>query len=62
MLSAHADAEQIIGWLKNFEAPPRRTFVTHGEPAASDALRRRISEVLNWDCTTPAINDRVDLG
>ncbi len=62
MLSAHADADQILDWLKNFEIPPRRTFVTHGEPAASDALRRRISEVLNWDCTAPAINDKVDLG
>lgn len=61
MLSAHADAEQIIGWLKNFEAPPRRTFVTHGEPAASDALRRRISEEFGWDCIAPAINDRAEL-
>ncbi|MFC2952463.1 MBL fold metallo-hydrolase RNA specificity domain-containing protein [Marinicaulis aureus] len=61
MLSAHADAEQILDWVKNIETPPRRTFVTHGEPFASDALRRRISEELGWDCIAPAMNDRADL-
>ncbi len=61
MLSAHADADQILGWLKNFQSPPRRTFVTHGEPAASDALRQRIVEELGWDCTVPAINDEYDI-
>ncbi len=61
MLSAHADADQILGWLGGFETPPRRTFVTHGEPAASDALRRRIEETLGWSCATPEYRDRVDL-
>jgi metallo-beta-lactamase family protein len=29
------------------------TFITHGEPAAADALRRRIDEQLRWPCTVP---------
>ena len=61
MLSAHADADQILGWLDGFEAPPRRTFVTHGEPAASDALRRRIQETLGWACEVPEYRDCVEL-
>lgn len=60
MLSAHADADQILGWLKGFEKPPRRTFVTHGEPAASDALRRRIEETLGWTCAVPEYRERVE--
>lgn len=44
-LSAHADYAEILDWLKHFEAPPRQTFVTHGEPQAADALRHRIEEV-----------------
>ena len=36
-LSAHADAAEIIGWLRSFKAAPRQTFITHGEPAAADA-------------------------
>jgi metallo-beta-lactamase family protein len=53
MLSAHADAAEILRWLKGFERPPRMTFITHGEPAAADALRRRIDEQLRWPCTVP---------
>jgi metallo-beta-lactamase family protein len=61
MLSAHADADEIMRWLKNFDAPPRNTFVTHGEPAAADALRHRIEEELGWSCTVPDYRDRVEL-
>lgn len=48
MLSAHADAAEIIRWLKGFASPPRRTFIVHGEPAASEALRVRIDRELGW--------------
>ncbi|MFH1340575.1 MAG: MBL fold metallo-hydrolase [Pseudomonadota bacterium] len=61
MLSAHADAGEILGWLRNFEAPPKMTFITHGEPDAADALRRRIEEELHWGCSVPQYRDRIDL-
>ena len=61
MLSAHADADEVMGWLAHFESPPRRTFITHGEPAASDALRHRIEEKLHWSCTVPDYRDQVTL-
>jgi metallo-beta-lactamase family protein len=61
MLSAHADADEIMAWLGNFTTPPRMTFVTHGEPAASDALRHRVSEELGWACATPEYREEVDL-
>jgi metallo-beta-lactamase family protein len=53
MLSAHADADEIMRWLSGFERPPKRTFIVHGEPDASDALRLRIEEELGWDCLVP---------
>src|SRR3546814_13415317 len=49
MLSAHADADEIIAWLGKFERPPRRPFVVHGEPEASDSLRHRIEEGLKLE-------------
>lgn len=52
-LSTHADYVEILSWLKNFESPPRRTFVTHGEPDAADALRLRIEEQRGWSVTVP---------
>jgi metallo-beta-lactamase family protein len=36
-LSAHADADEILQWLRHFKQPPKRTFITHGEPAAASA-------------------------
>lgn len=60
-LSAHADADEIFGWLKGFTQPPRRTFITHGEPEAADALRRRIEEELHWSCTIPDYLERETL-
>ncbi|WP_353256696.1 MBL fold metallo-hydrolase [Hyphomonas sp.] len=61
MLSAHADASEIMRWLSGFEAPPRRTFIVHGEPDASDALRHRIQEELGWDCEVAEHGQRAEL-
>lgn len=61
MLSAHADASEILDWLRKFEKPPRTTFITHGEATASDALRLRIEEELGWRCVVPEYRDRVTL-
>jgi metallo-beta-lactamase family protein len=61
MLSAHADADELLRWLRGFERAPRLTFITHGEPVASDVLRRRIEEELGWTCKIPEHQEKVDL-
>jgi metallo-beta-lactamase family protein len=61
MLSAHADATEILAWLRHFRSPPKMTFITHGEPGAADALRRRIGEELGWTCTVPDYRDEAEL-
>ena len=61
MLSAHADADEILAWLGHFEKPPKRTFITHGEPDAADALRKRVEETLKWNAVVPAYRDAFDL-
>lgn len=60
-LSAHADYGEILGWLGAQSSAPARTFVTHGEPAAADALRRRIEETLHWRCDVPSYLESVEL-
>ncbi len=52
-LSAHADASEIISWLQKFKSIPKQTFITHGEPAAADAMRQRIERELHWTCHIP---------
>ncbi len=52
-LSAHADRDELVAWLRAFKRAPRRVFLTHGEPAAADALRRRIADTLGWQAEAP---------
>lgn len=61
MLSAHADQGELLRWLRALKKPPRTTFITHGEPAASDALRQRIEEQLSWPCVVPDHGQQVEL-
>lgn len=58
MLSAHADSDELMRWLSGFQRPPRRVFIVHGEPDASEALRERIIRELGWDATVP-LQDQV---
>jgi metallo-beta-lactamase family protein len=51
--SGHADANGLMTWMKAFKRPPNHTFVIHGEPEASDALRMRIKDELSWGVSTP---------
>ncbi|MES2015886.1 MAG: MBL fold metallo-hydrolase [Pseudomonadota bacterium] len=60
-LSAHADGDEIVTWLKHFERRPLRTFITHGEPEAAEGLRRRLQGELDWPCEVPAYLDEVEL-
>jgi metallo-beta-lactamase family protein len=60
-LSAHADSVEILEWLGHFAAAPRRTFITHGEPSASDALRVRIQDRFGWSCVVPDFGNRYSL-
>ena len=59
--SAHADASEILAWMGGLARPPRKTFITHGEPPAADALRQRIERTLGWDCHMPFYTETVDL-
>ena len=51
MLSAHADANELLRWLSGFRSPPSRVFIVHGEDDASEALRVRIDRDLGWNAT-----------
>jgi metallo-beta-lactamase family protein len=61
MLSAHADADEIMRWLSHFAGPPKQTFIVHGEPDAADTLRHRIQEELGWTAMVPEHGDFLEL-
>lgn len=60
-LSAHADRVELLAWLRGFRTPPRRTFVTHGEPAAAEAMAAQVRDVLRWDAAVPDYLDTFEL-
>ncbi len=58
--SGHADAGELMAWLRGLRQPPRQTFVVHGEPDASDALRLRIQDELGWAVRVPQHGETVE--
>jgi metallo-beta-lactamase family protein len=60
--SAHADWKEIIRWLEGMQSPPRRTFVTHGEPVAANAMAEHIRERFGWEVTVPSYGDKFAIG
>ena len=53
-LSAHADYDEILAWLSHFKKPPKKIFITHGEPDAANALKAKIEERFGWNCLVPS--------
>ncbi len=52
-LSAHADRDALVGWLKNFKTAPRRTFVVHGEEETALGFGERLRQELGWRVEVP---------
>jgi metallo-beta-lactamase family protein len=61
MLSAHADAHELMRWLSGFRHGPSRVFIVHGEDEAAEALRIRIDKDLGWNATVPRQDQVFDL-
>jgi metallo-beta-lactamase family protein len=61
-LSAHADYSEILTWLKQVPASPKKVFITHGEPLAADSLRKRIREILGWEASVADYLEALTLG
>ena len=60
-MSAHADAGEIVRWLRTFPRAPRTTYLVHGEIVAQNALQARITRELGWNVEIPVHGQKVDL-
>lgn len=61
MMSAHADADELIRWAHGFATPLRHVFIVHGEPQPADTLRRRLDREFGWPATVSMPNQVFDL-
>jgi metallo-beta-lactamase family protein len=60
-MSAHADANEMLRWLKGFSRPPGMTYLVHGEPTGLEALEKRIQSELHWPTHIAKYLERVEL-
>jgi metallo-beta-lactamase family protein len=60
--SAHAGKSELLRWLTALPAPPKQTYLTHGEPAAAQSLQQAIQEKFHWKAAVARYMDTVDLG
>jgi metallo-beta-lactamase family protein len=60
-LSAHADQAALMNWLGHFRAPPKRTFVVHGEAETALGFAALIKEKLGWQTEAPQAGQRFAL-
>jgi metallo-beta-lactamase family protein len=59
--SAHADWQEVLRWLKDMPAPPRRAFTTHGEPQAAEAMAEHIRQHFGWRVDAAQYGEQVEL-
>ncbi len=60
--SAHAGKSELLRWLTALPAPPKQTYLTHGEPVAAQALQATIQEKLQWKAAVARYLDTVMIG
>jgi metallo-beta-lactamase family protein len=60
--SAHAGKSELLRWLTALPAPPKQTYLTHGEPAAAQALQAAIVEKFRWKAAVARYLDTVPMG
>lgn len=60
-LSAHAGRDELVRWMTEGGATPKKVFFTHGEPESSFALANFVEHELHWDTHVPELDEVVDL-
>ena len=60
-LSAHAGQSELLRWLNGLQAPPRKTFLVHGEPPGLNALAGLIRLRKNWNAEIARYTQTVEL-
>ena len=60
-ISAHADSDHLIAWIKHFKKKPKRVFVVHGEEKTALTFADRINLETGFVVSVPYSGDVYDL-
>ena len=59
--SVHADASELLDWLRTSSEAPKSLFIVHGEGESSVALQERINQDLGWKSVIPKDNQVISI-
>lgn len=59
--SVHADADELVNWLKTSSEAPGQVLVVHGEAGAAETFSDRIKSQLGWKSHAPHDGEAVTL-
>tara|TARA_R110002051_G_scaffold88864_3_gene156669 strand:+ start:5366 stop:6736 length:1371 start_codon:yes stop_codon:yes gene_type:complete len=60
-LSAHADQQELMDWLKDIKNIPEKVFLVHGEHTALDAFRTKIRDSYGWNVHIPKLYEVLEI-
>ena len=60
-LSAHADQQELLDWMRTIKNIPENVFLVHGEATAADALRVKIQDTYGWKVKIPKLHEIVEI-
>lgn len=60
-LSAHADREELLGWLGKFKKKPQRVFVMHGEEEVAMKFAETVHNQLSLDAYVPCSLEEIQI-
>jgi hypothetical protein len=59
--SVHADASDLVDWLRDLSPKPETVFVTHGEEGSSEAFAAKVRSELGLTVVVPRFKEKVNL-
>ena len=60
--SVHADADELVAWLREVPDEPDTVFVNHGETRSAEALASRIRDEMSSAVVVPRLGERIRVG
>jgi metallo-beta-lactamase family protein len=60
-LSAHADQNELLAWMKPLAGTLKKVFLVHGEPEGAEVLQKAIQEEYKVETVMPGWGERFGL-
>ena len=59
--SAHAGKGELLRWMTGLQAPPKKVYLTHGEPRAAQSLQQAVTSNFRWNTSVARYLDTIEI-